>query len=349
MTFTHLALGSGTGSGDQSARVALETQHDIEAVTGVAAPAAARIPIRADYMPAQAYAVTEVGLFAQIGAGAEFLCAYWIAESAADAVAAAAVNTTLVIAGIIEVQSAAADIAVAPAVNISIGAPTNVVYQTQHATVDQRGILELATLLEGRAGTDNDRAITALVLAGVLTSYATTAALDQRFTDLIGAAPVTLDTIHEIAAWLGNDANLATAIMNAVAGRVRRAGDTMTGALDLVSPDDDDDSQNAAPTSWVLARLREMGVIQQKYLYYNGTATGLVLDVDDAGTLINLEHDITDIPVYRGACVAETGVDPNDDEPLRSMPTAVADIPVARDRRRGPLLFNGAAEGRRIL
>ena len=173
VTFTRLALGSGTGAGDQSARVALETQRDIEAVTGVPAPAPGRIPIRADYIPSEVYAVTEVGLFARIGAGAEFLCAYWIAESAANAVASAAVNTTLIIAGIIEVQSAGADIAIAPAVNISIGAPANVVYTDRHATEGQRGIIEIATQGETNTGADDERAVTALKLAERLAAYAT--------------------------------------------------------------------------------------------------------------------------------------------------------------------------------
>ena len=169
VTFTRLALGSGTGAGDQSSRAALDAQHDVEAVTG--STMTNRIAIRADYTPAQDYSVTEAGLFAQVGAGAEFLAAYWIAESATDALAAAASGTTLVLAGVVEIQDAGADINIAPALNISIGAPAGVVYQAQHATVDQRGIAELATLLEGRGGLDDERIITALVLAGVLERY----------------------------------------------------------------------------------------------------------------------------------------------------------------------------------
>ena len=133
VTFTRLALGSGTGTGDQSARTALDTERDVVAVTG-SASSEARIALRADYMPTESYAVTEVGLLARVGAdGQEFLCAYWIAASTANAVAAAAPNTTLTIAGVVEVVAAAADINVALATNIAIGVPANLVYQADLA------------------------------------------------------------------------------------------------------------------------------------------------------------------------------------------------------------------------
>ena len=129
ITFTRLALGSGTGTGDQSTRTALDTQRDVGAVTG-AASGSTRIALRCDYAPTESYAITEIGLFARVGAsGGEFLCAYWIAESAAGAVAAAAPDTALVIAGVVDVVAAAADIDVAVAANIAIGVPANVVYQ----------------------------------------------------------------------------------------------------------------------------------------------------------------------------------------------------------------------------
>lgn len=251
VTFTRLALGSGTGMGDQSARAALETQKDIVAVTG-SASTPGRVAIRGDYAPSEAYAVTEVGLFARVGAGgAEFLCAYWIAESDAEAVAAAAADTALVIAGIVEVVSAGADIDIAPAVDIQIGAPANVVYQNQRATVDQRGIVELATAIEAGAGADNERAITALVLAGILADYGTRTWVSAEIAKIVGSAPENLNTLQEIAAWLGSDADLSAAINNAIAGRVRRSGDTMAGALNLVTPAADDNSKKAVNSEWV--------------------------------------------------------------------------------------------------
>lgn len=171
VTFTRLALGSGTGAGDQSARTVLDAQHDIEDVTGSTTDN--RIALRADYAPTQAYAVTEVGLFARIGGGAEFLAAYWIGEAAPDAVAAAAPGTALIVAGVVEVQRAGADIAVAPAVNISVGVPGDVVREDRHATESDRGLIELSTQPETDAGADDERAVTPRKLAVRLAAYAT--------------------------------------------------------------------------------------------------------------------------------------------------------------------------------
>ena len=198
VTFTRLALGAGTGAGDQSTRTALEDQRDIVAVTGAAATPE-RIAIRGDYAPSEAYSVTEVGLFARVGAGgAEFLCAYWIAAAAADAVAAAAQNTALVIAGIVEVQSSGADIAIAPAVTISIGAPANVVYQSQHATERQRGILEIATQPETDAGAGDARAVTPLKLAVRLATRVRVAG-DTMTGDLLTVTPAADDDSRKAA------------------------------------------------------------------------------------------------------------------------------------------------------
>ena len=224
VTFTRLALGSGTGTGDQSARTALDAQHDIVAVTG-AAPSPDRIALRGDYMPSQAYAVTEVGLFARVGAGgAEFLLAYWIAESATDAVAAGAPNTTLIIAGVIEVVGAAADITVTPAVNITIGVPANVVYQSQHATEDRRGILEISTRPETSAGTDDATAVTPLKLAQRLAAYATRTWVTTAINALGIAAYATRTWVLQQLAALPAAASVPTGVCLDYAGAAAPAG-----------------------------------------------------------------------------------------------------------------------------
>ncbi len=157
--FTKLAVGAGTGTGDQSARTALIDQKAIADVTGQAS-GDTRIAIRADYSPTENFIVTEAGLFARIGAGAEFLAAYWVAEDANGALASAAADTALIVAGLIAIEASSAAITVTPAVNISVGVPDNVVLKTDHATTEARGIVELATTTEARTGTDTERAVT---------------------------------------------------------------------------------------------------------------------------------------------------------------------------------------------
>jgi hypothetical protein len=46
------------------------------------------------------------------------------------------------------------------------------------------------------------------------------AQIDQALADLVNAAPAALDTLQELATALGNDANFATTIANALAGKV---------------------------------------------------------------------------------------------------------------------------------
>lgn len=181
--FRRLAIGTGTAPAgtDDSARAALRAQREIAAATGdTTVPA--RIALRADYAPDAAYDVTEVGLFARIGAtGAEFLAAYWVAPDAAGAVAAAADGVALVVAGIVEITQSAAEITVTPSLIIRVGAPGQ-------ATTAAAGIMEVATLAEALAGSSAAAALTpstgdALrVPVGAILDYAA-AASGQNFPD----------------------------------------------------------------------------------------------------------------------------------------------------------------------
>ena len=65
------------------------------------------------------------------------------------------------------------------------------------------------------------------------TQIASTGFVRQAVADLIASAPSVLDTLNELSAALGNDANFATTISTALAGKVALAGDTMTGFLTL--------------------------------------------------------------------------------------------------------------------
>ena len=61
-------------------------------------------------------------------------------------------------------------------------------------------------------------------------SYVTTA-----ISNLVNAAPTTLDTLNELAAALGNDANFATTVTNSIATKLPLSGGTLTGALNGTS------------------------------------------------------------------------------------------------------------------
>lgn len=62
---------------------------------------------------------------------------------------------------------------------------------------------------------------------------ASTAFVAQAIAALVNSAPGALDTLQELAAALGNDANFAATVTNALAQKVSKSGDTMTGPLEV--------------------------------------------------------------------------------------------------------------------
>jgi len=57
--------------------------------------------------------------------------------------------------------------------------------------------------------------------------------ISSAVSGLVDSAPGTLDTLNELAAALGDDANFSTTVTNSIAEKVAKSGDTMTGFLTL--------------------------------------------------------------------------------------------------------------------
>ena len=83
------------------------------------------------------------------------------------------------------------------------------------ASTTTKGLVELATLAEVTAGTDTTRAVTP---EGVKQAF------DAAITAVVGGAPGTLDTLNELAAALGDDADFSAAVASFIAA----VGDTDT-------------------------------------------------------------------------------------------------------------------------
>ncbi|MDE2667556.1 MAG: hypothetical protein OXI69_15555 [Acidobacteriota bacterium] len=119
---TRLALGDGTGAegAANDSRTALRSERDSVAASG-AATQAGRLVLRGDFQSAHAYSVTELGVFARVGAvGAEFLLAYDVRPQAALAIAAKT-KTLLVISVILELVQSAAELTVTLSPSIAVG------------------------------------------------------------------------------------------------------------------------------------------------------------------------------------------------------------------------------------
>lgn len=64
---------------------------------------------------------------------------------------------------------------------------------------------------------------------------ATKGYVDTEVSNLVASAPAALDTLNELAAALGDDANFSTTITNSIAAKLPLAGGTMSGAIDMGS------------------------------------------------------------------------------------------------------------------
>jgi hypothetical protein len=73
--------------------------------------------------------------------------------------------------------------------------------------------------------------------AGNLAAHniATTSYVTTQINNLIDGAPGALDTLNELAAALGDNANFATAVTDSIAGKVSKAGDAITGKITFPS------------------------------------------------------------------------------------------------------------------
>ena len=128
--------------------------------------------------------------------------------------------------------------------------------------------------------TPNDSAdtITVAVDNTIATKSYTDSAVSTGISNLIASAPSTLDTLNELASALGNDANFSTTVTNAIAAKVAKAGDTMTGALTL----------SGAPTS-------DLHAATKKYVDDAKSAAQSAAEATAASALSTHESDTTNV------------------------------------------------------
>lgn len=92
---------------------------------------------------------------------------------------------------------------------------------------------------------------------------------------LINGAPGALDTLKELADAMGDDPNFAASVTNALAGKVAKAGDTMTGGLSL-------------PTLYVANGSGEADIFMRyggspsRQIYFSNNAGGFAINYTDA-------------------------------------------------------------------
>jgi hypothetical protein len=174
-----------------------------------------------------------------------------------------------------------ANIIEAGAIDASALANTSITADKLHTTLDLTG--KTVTVATATAG-DND------------TTVASTAFVSTAIANLADSAPATLDTLNELAAALGDDANFSTTVTNSIALKAPLASPTFTGTLTA--------SGLAYPTS-------------------DGT-NGQVLTTDGAGTI-----SFASVPAGYTDSDVETYLDGGTSTPTFSTATVSGDVIIA--------------------
>lgn len=110
---------------------------------------------------------------------------------------------------------------------------------------------------------------------------ANTAFVQAAVAALVASSPATLDTLNELAAALGNDANFAATVTNALALKAPLASPALTGNPTAPKPAKFDNSTKLATTSFV----KEAGLLFNSWVTYSATGN---ISIADAGKPIQL-------------------------------------------------------------
>lgn len=187
----------------------------------------------------------EIGVFAKVGDGTEQLFAYTNAGNLADYIPG---KESPISSKIINLH-----IIVGNAANLTIVAE-NSAYVTK-LDIDGHKTQEILDHPDGSVTTPKlrDEAVTGAKIAqasiekkhlkkGGISAEDVGAyskgETDEKIAALVNSAPGTLDTLQELAAALGNEANFAATITNALAGKVSKSGDTITGKIVFSNSDE---------------------------------------------------------------------------------------------------------------
>ncbi|MDE0202359.1 MAG: hypothetical protein OXK73_07990 [Rhodospirillaceae bacterium] len=251
---TKLALGAGSGMGgeDDDALTALRDQRDIESVEG-SAEVSGQLALRATFETPTAYAVTEMGLVAQIDADPEFLLAYWTDDGTVFINKPADLRT--IVAATVAIVRSEAEVTVTVAPDVTVGAVATLLDLTDGPnSYVNAALFKLAVTAAGNGFQ---------FVSGLLPHEVTAvnALIAAAVDDVLDSAPGALDTLNELAAALGDDPDFSATVMGLIAARptqadadaryLNKAGDTATGALRGPHPADDDESDQFATTRWV--------------------------------------------------------------------------------------------------
>jgi hypothetical protein len=209
LNVTHVQLGSGNHSANGN-EIALVTPQEAVAISGHFEVSVGQHRIAA-VVPGSgsAYQVSEIGLWSGVpGAGGSVLVFYWSMASGYIALKSASIDfnfeSDLLFGGVV------------PG-NITIVADTEFNALAMLAAHEAQSDPHSGYLLESDVVSQADAEAGIATVAKAWTAQRVRQAVTAVTSAIIDAAPAVLDTLNELAAALGDDANFATTITNALA------------------------------------------------------------------------------------------------------------------------------------
>lgn len=109
------------------------------------------------------------------------------------------------------------------------------------------------------------------------TKIASTAYVDTAVSGIVDSAPTALNTLNELAAALGDDANFSTTITNSIGTKAPLNNPDFTGTPKSVNPPSNSDSRQIATTSFVREVLETIYPIGSVYINANSTTNPATL------------------------------------------------------------------------
>jgi hypothetical protein len=116
-------------------------------------------------------------------------------------------------------------------------------------------------------------------------SYATTSDVTAAITNLIDSSPTALNTLNELAAALGDDANFSTTITNSIGTKLPLAGGTMTGVIT---------TSGGNSTNWNTAYGWGDHASEGYVTSSGNTIIGTDTDINTSGAIVIDELNMTD-------------------------------------------------------
>ena len=131
------------------------------------------------------------------------------------------------------------------------------------------------------------------------TKVATTAYTDTAISNLVDSSPSTLNTLNELAAALGDDANFSTTVTNSIATKMPLAGGTFTGDVTFTGDQDNLTISSDNPklifdqtSSNVKYKIEEgSGLLQLKISQNSGVSYASAISIGGVGNIFIPDND----------------------------------------------------------